>query len=214
VTLSFPLPRVHAPSLEALEEVFAAWPTILTDYANTVPGDLPWWYNETAAVGFLGAAAWRAGGVAIVEFDNDRREAGASYTFRGRCDLYLKLNGAAYYAEAKQTFHWLGDGPDHAEAIADIRRKLDEATAQAEALQREPDAGLLALVFASPRLEATHSDRLDTLLEHWRSAVQTIDCDAVFTHFYRLGERPLADEQGNLYPGIALFVREVCPCRI
>jgi hypothetical protein len=211
VTTSFPpLQTVTAPTV--LSPVFDEWRNALAAYANAVPGDLPWWYNETASVGFLAAAAWRAGGVAIVEFDNERIDTD-SRCFRGRCDLYLKLSGAAYYAEAKQTFHRLSATADHADAVADVQALLDEATAQLAALHCEPEAGHLALVFASPRLNVRHAGHLEEWLARWSTALDAVENAVVYTHFDQAHALAHPDKLGDIYPGIALVVSEVRACQ-
>jgi hypothetical protein len=210
VTTSSPPLQTVTP-LTALNPVFDEWRNALAAFSRVVLGDLPWWYNETAAVGFLAAAAWRAGGVAIVEFDSERSDKDAR-RFRGRCDLYLALSGAAYYAEAKQTFHWLSESVDYVGAVADVQGRLDEATAQLEVLQCEPEAGQLALVFASPRLKASDADNLNDWLTRWRAALRMVKNAAMYTYFDvdRALDHP--GEKDCIYPGIALFVREVRSC--
>jgi hypothetical protein len=214
VTLVTSSPPLHTVTpLAALNPVFDQWRKVLAAYAQAVPGDLPWWYNETAAVGFLAAATWRAGGVAIVDFDNKRQSTERKRAIRGRCDLYLKHRESAFYAEAKQVFHWLDDTPDHSYASDDIRRRLDEAAAQVSGLKCDEDASLFALVFASPRLEVKHRDQLRPLLKHWVAAMRKVECTRRIEHIEHNASSTLTpDEDGLLYPGTVLFVREVSSC--
>jgi hypothetical protein len=211
VTTSSPSLQTVTPPA-ALSPVFDEWRNTLAAYANAVPGDLPWWYNETAAVGFLAAAAWRTGGVAIVEFDNERTDTD-SHCFRGRCDLYVKRDGAACYAEAKQTFHRLNDSGSYTDAVADVRALLDEASAQLASLQCEANAGHFALVFASPRLNVRHASHLDAWLSKWSAALRTIEDAVVYTYFDQARALAHADKQGDIYPGIALVARVVRACQ-
>ncbi len=48
-----------------------------------------WWYHERTSVGFLAAAAWSVGGVALEEYSTIKTRDGKKY--RGRCDLYVRL---------------------------------------------------------------------------------------------------------------------------
>ena len=93
-------PRFHATPGRSLPlNLLRAWADVCADYQRIV-GDLPWYYHERAQIGFLAAAAWRLGGVALEEWRTDKiSHDGPSRNGRG--DLWVQLKSGAWHIEAK-----------------------------------------------------------------------------------------------------------------
>jgi len=72
--------------------------------------DFPWRYSERPLVGMLSAAVWLAGGVSLEEYWTKKKKLGGkSY---GRIDLFFKIGGTSYIAEAKHMYLNLLDCDD------------------------------------------------------------------------------------------------------
>jgi len=58
-----------------------------------------WSYGERASIGFLAAAAWQSGAVALEEWGTHKYK--SKKRCRGRCDLYIFHKNQEFYVEAK-----------------------------------------------------------------------------------------------------------------
>lgn len=63
-----------------------------------------WAYRERPNVGFLAAAVWKAGGVAIEEYEDHKKDRDDKrFLYSGRGDLWVKLGKRGFKLEAKHT---------------------------------------------------------------------------------------------------------------
>ncbi len=76
------------------------WFDIMEDYIEKSKDDLPYWHSERANTGFLAAAAWKIGALAIEEYFTKRVY--SSKRYNGQCDLWIKYKNFEFSAEAKQ----------------------------------------------------------------------------------------------------------------
>ncbi len=90
------------------EQLLGEWGAVLDRYmaqgqdmnawVRQQGGDLPYWHEkETTDLGFLAAAVWRLGGVALQEYEVTR------LSNKGAADLWFKLQGLSCQIEAKGT---------------------------------------------------------------------------------------------------------------
>jgi hypothetical protein len=82
-------------------DVFVHWRDMLEAYSHAA-GDQGWTWNERPQVGFLAAAVWRAGGVALTEYGVTKQAlADRRRRCSGRGDLWAQVGGASHLIEAK-----------------------------------------------------------------------------------------------------------------
>ena len=90
--------------LSNLAPVFHDWALLTRRYCRVSNGeDAPYWYKERPNLSVLGATAWRAGFIALEEYEATRGS-GASSRY-GRADLWIRTPSAQYVLEAK--FHYI-----------------------------------------------------------------------------------------------------------
>lgn len=138
------------PPYAYLTPVVQEWITCIEKYARWHDEDnLPYWYNERANVSVLAGAAWRAGWVALEEYQSEKRRKGVdSENSTGRNDLYLSTEEKGYCIEAKVCYLDI----DHREEIESlITGKLQSAQVDAGKLVGlDEEIETLGLVFAMP----------------------------------------------------------------
>lgn len=86
------------------EPLFEKWKELMVEYVRRCNDDLPYWHDERTNVGFLAAAVWQSGGIAIEEYWVERRRQRKGKYKKGWCDLWGKLKGEklGFSLEAKQ----------------------------------------------------------------------------------------------------------------
>lgn len=90
---------------KTIADLLKEWRKILARYTSQADMDLPYWHSERANVGFLAAAVWKSGGVAIEEYWTEREKKGKK-PVKGWVDLWGKMKkGREFSLEAKQL--WL-----------------------------------------------------------------------------------------------------------
>jgi hypothetical protein len=84
------------------------WPLVIDRFARVTEGDAPYWYTERTNCGVIAAAAWRAGMVALEEYQVKKTAASETAapkmshaTRNGRCDLWIGSDTASLAIEAK-----------------------------------------------------------------------------------------------------------------
>ena len=78
--------------LSCLKPILDTWRNLNLEYLQRHDdGDIPWWYGERTAVGFLAGATWKCGGVALEEWQTKKADKlnAKSDGRNGRCDLYI-----------------------------------------------------------------------------------------------------------------------------
>ena len=118
------------------------WQDVMDDYVRHTE-DVPYWYNERANVGFVAAAVWKLGGVAIEEYSIDKQ----SHKAKGRADLrfYIPRFEMKYSVEAK--VQWPGGSTN---ANAECDRLLGRAAEQIKQHTRDKGYLRMALLFVAP----------------------------------------------------------------
>jgi|WetSurMetagenome_2_1015567.scaffolds.fasta_scaffold447464_2 hypothetical protein len=115
-------PRIDN-SLEFMRPVLEKWIEINQKYVNEFENkDTLYWYNERANVGTLAAAIWKSNGMAIEEYNDEKRLGGEKW--QGRVDLFYKYNEKEIISEAK--ILWL-DYPTELNYINAIKYQLQSA---------------------------------------------------------------------------------------
>lgn len=199
--------RITHPSLESLRPVLQAWVDGIEQYVQLFAGnDLPYWYNERANVGMLSGAAWKAGWVALEEFQSQKmrnpnqcanRTPTSAEPYRGRCDLYVANHDVEFFIEAKACYplitnitHGLDEGM---QLIQDDARNVDAAKGQH-----------LSALFCAPY--APHAPASDEVVAAHLAYAQRCQADA---HAWVAPVRAqnTCSYNGCYYPLVSLFLK-------
>jgi hypothetical protein len=201
----------------ALRRLLGSWHATLTAYTRSTH-DLAYWYNERANIGALAAATWRLGNgnVAVEEYTVVRNKK------RGRCDLYVYLDGVSFVAEAKVYFPRKAD---RKRVRQEVRDRLTAARKQIAKLDgSEVGDWNLAACFVVPRVSLRPLKSMVDAREEARKFWACLREDfADATHLVDIYECPksLMDnacrdlgispgKPGNyVWPGVALVMERV-----
>jgi len=187
------------PRSGILKKVLTNWFEVTTDYASEWSWkDVHWWYGERTAIGFLAAAVWKSGGVALEEYRTKKK----SKTTPGRCDLHFRLaRNASYIVEAKKLTVWITDKSE--KSMNKIREALDLAHKDATRLT-EPEKKL-GIAFVSFRVRKKYRD-CTPLIKKWDEVARN---QHFFDHAAWIfpGEAR-AISRWACKPGTAIFIRE------
>lgn len=202
---------VRNEALNPFKPIVMAWFQVLEDYANLsnvgteLERDSAFRYRERPQVGFLAAATWRAGGVALEEWGTSKGdETVQSY---GRNDLWIRLGVKEWFIEAKHHFTCIGKSqmPD------EMAKHLNWAHYDMGKLKPENQVKVGAL-FVSPFWKSEDRSDRSSALASWKAACYEMEADLTAV---------VLDTQSNNpeCPGLALFLvgetwsRPVSPTR-
>jgi hypothetical protein len=193
-----------------LPNVWQKWLEVTCAYSKSLENkEGVWWYRERTWIGFIAAAVWKLDGVALEEFSAEKigRKHG-----KGRVDLYFRLAGENFIAEAKHV------------RLGKYQRRQGLTKFCQEGLRRaeEDVKGIatgdrrLALLFISPWVGAEDSEKerdLLALLGRLTEAQSIINFQAMawtFPDWARKQEWLNENEVKGLYsPGGILLAREI-----
>lgn len=179
------------------EKLLKSWILVMKNYIDNSK-DLPYWHDERANTGFLAAAVWMLGGVAIEEYWTDRiYHKKKSYV--GRCDLWAKLGSLTFSAEAKQL--WSAKSAARVEDI--IKRTQKELKSV-----QSPDKGkyLVSICFISPKIGSNSKFNKQEIIELERKLTKQKGI-IIATFFPRGGKQVMY--KGDQYPCVILIAKVV-----
>jgi len=190
----------EALGVPALKPLLAEWIAVQREYTLRTADYSPY-YRERASTGFLAAAAWQAGGVALEEWTTAKGP--RTNPRKGRCDLRIHWRKQSYYMEAKHIWSRAAAGPDR--VVHDIQRELDRAVADAKLLQcrRQDKFGILFIAPFYVGKQTNMSSRITT----WLQGIYQIRHDAIAWLFP--DTRKFKPYGTWVLPGIVLMVRSV-----
>lgn len=203
--------RISHPSLAILRPVLQAWIDGIDQYVQLFDGhDLPYWYNERANVGVLSGAAWKAGWVALEEFqslkmrnpnqsaDHTPQDSTATAEpYRGRCDLYVANHTDAFFIEAKACYPLISNLATGLNAGLELIQ-ADARNADAEAGQH------LSALFCAPY--APHAPAGSEAVAAHLAYAQRAQVDAHAWIAPALAQTT-ASYNGCYYPLVSLFLK-------
>ena len=201
---------IAAGALQLFEDLLWEWTGVIKRVVRVWgQEDVPWWYNERASLSLFAGAIWKAGGIAFEEFSSEREHLPSEdltevVLQRGRIDLYFSYRGEEFVAEAKQCWPRIGRRAQSAQA--EIEYALQQAVAAVQTAQ-EVYGQRLAIVFASPYFPQAELQEAHACLTKWQQAVAGVACDCKAV--YWLHECPWAQDEGAIYPGGAVFIKQV-----
>ena len=207
------LPSVHVGEKVKKEatwkKLILCWRDVLNQYLKSEKRyDIPHWHIERSHTGFLAAAVWNMGGVALEEYSVERRRikrrkrrSGKS----GRCDLYFHVAGLDCSVEAKHD--WTGEDSDKCERR--IKRKLGAAKRQLCELPAKERASCgLAVCWAVPYLQSDAKNDTEVLE---RIASRFEDADSIVAVYHvPLKDRQVCEreyDKQHTHPGVVFIGR-------
>lgn len=204
--MSTTLKGAHCPSLRLriFRPLLNNWIETNMQLARHWQQDVPWWYNERASISVLAGAAWKTGGLAFEEYGADKRTGKKRCsTFAGRNDLYLKIKGEQFIAEAK--YYWSGATRVNAATTENLRNKLLEAC---DDIRKCPPYGQrrLGILFAMPYIAKSQKTRVDALVGEWVAALTSVKCSCCAWVFPKESRHICGL---SICPGAAVLIQEV-----
>ena len=203
---------ISSPSEHSIyEPLFRRWIDVQRRYAVQCEyDDFAHNYSERPQVGFVAAAVWLAGGVALEEWKTQKN--GGEDACTGRCDLWFNLPGkGSYHAEAKHARLRIG----HDSALENATKMMRKAEMAAQALGRRDDTHLaiLSASFWHPKesfVESPLSRRRrihEQMMRSFDAVAKELNCP--HTALFLREERIEANDKNKIVTGVALFVKQV-----
>jgi hypothetical protein len=194
----------EAHGVPALKPVLAEWIAVQREYTRQTGGDYSRYYRERALTGFLAAAAWRAGGVALEEWSTEKKGP-RNEPHKGRCDLYICRRKRSFHIEAKHM--WSRVAGNQAKQLERVQRNLDRAVTDAKALQC-PRKEKLGVLFIAPYIPPRKQTDMTSKVAEWLESIYEIPHSAIAWLFLdRHKLKP--DRRYNFTPGIVLIVHSL-----
>lgn len=164
-----------APGVPGFKPVLRQWRKAIGRYNSQMGDDFAWHYHERACIGFLAAAAWLAGGVALEEWREDKH-AGAERR-KGRCDLYLYSAPCDLFIEAKHL--WLPIGTDPKRSAAAVNRVAGMASRAAKELRCGRNQRRLGVAFVTPVIRASDKRVMTQTLDTFLTELLSVNYPAI-----------------------------------
>jgi hypothetical protein len=134
-------------NLPGCRRILTHWIKVARRYRARTPGDVIWEYHERANTGFLAAAVWLAGGVALEEWRTEKKS-DLGPKRQGRGDLWVRCGRLILHAEAKH--QWVELGSRRKAGVALVKSKLAEASRDACDIQGHFGEKRVGVLFAAP----------------------------------------------------------------
>jgi hypothetical protein len=195
------------PGARILRPVLQEWISCTEKYA-WFTGDLSYSHTERANVGMLGAAAWKAGWLALEEYSGPKAAKGL-HEKTGRVDLFLMdQKGSSIVVEAKCEW-WNASNDSRREALGNrLREALEDVR------KNRDDVGgrkrLFGAVFAVMRVPVRQQKQLSWQqhISLFHADIRSVGADAVAICFPPFGRRLTSQPWAASWPGVALLLKE------
>jgi len=177
------------------------WRELLKRY-EADKSDVAYWHCENSLTGLLGAAGWMLpGGWSLQEFSTKRKSTSRKGTGYG--DLWIGRRESKATVEAK--IYWVGG--NIATAKEELRKRLDEAAEQLQAVSKKNREGdPVSVCYVVPWYDGDNGKdkglKAIAKLEAWARDSSL----ATAKHFAPPGVRTTS--KGSVYPGVLLVARE------
>lgn len=199
------------------EGIIEEWILAIERFSRLSEGDVPYWYNERANVGVLSAAVWRAGGIALEEFQHEKNmdvvtaeddRLGSKTNWTGRCDLWVSFGKKSERVEAK--FKWIN--MDSERMIEFAEACLADAMSDAKMSKSDdgqPAIGVAFLPVFVKTSKVTDEKPLETYIDDTVSKVKNMDVDLVAWSFPIRLRDYVGEKYNNHLPGVILLAKKI-----
>ena len=194
--------KIYCGKLQVLRPVLKEWIALIRKSSKEWGrNDCSWWYSERVNLGVFAGAIWRKGGTCFEEYiDNNNKS-----DYKGRCDLYFKLNGFDFIVEAKQVWPNAGSKTEKLEEIIKQAIKLDSLKTRSAGYG---NAKRLELVYIIPRMPKSDLNQIDVCIRNLIDIVNELSVQSV-AYTFPVEKRKLRDKDGDgyVYPGVILLIK-------
>lgn len=182
------------------------WISAIEKYSKIMEGlDASYFYNERANVGVLAGAAWRAGWVALEEFQSMKGYRNEKKV-NGRCDLYFaRENLDEELIEAK--FKWICLGSSNVKER--IECSMQAALHDVRKSKADSNLRSVGVGFFPAYRRNTRVNNPDLLIDKTIRDAREANHHAIAWCFPQEMRDHVSDLTGNLLPGIILLARNI-----
>lgn len=198
-----------AKEIPELKPLLKGWIGAIKKYNEFHAANGPefaWWHRERACIGFLAAAAWQTGGVALEEWCTTKGEKTAPR--KGRSDLYLRTQeGCPFHIEAKRMWVTVTSKND----MGDVEDQLELAKTDCIQLQMPDEEPRLAVLFVSPQFKPGKQNNMRDDLSDWLERIENKFPDCAIAWVFdedslKFKKARKGEEAGKVTPGIVMLV--------
>lgn len=185
-----------------LRPVLRQWIVAVRRYNEQMEIDHAWNYHERAHIGFLAAAAWLAGGVALEEWRT--KKTSSKLAREGRCDLYVYRRPMGLHIEAKHAWIQLTANTDS--AVSAVQGNLRKAVQNACDLPVVRGDTRVGILFAVPFISGKDVRHAKPRLLAWLNQIRQLPGHTALAWVF---DGQLLDRRGrtDVYPGAVLLAR-------
>lgn len=186
--------------------VLEEWMLSIERYTRIMCGeDAPYYYNERANVSVLAGAAWKAGWVALEEFQSEKGYRNRAKT-NGRTDLYFANKTSEELVEAK--FQWICMGSDNLGGM--VKKHMDLAVGDAKRSRaNSKNVKSIGIGFFPVYKKNSRIVNVDELIDQTIREFEGQDHHAIAWCFPIEMRDHVSEVSGNLLPGIVMLVKNV-----
>lgn len=186
--------------------VLEEWMLAIERYTRIMGGeDAPYYYNERANISVLAGAAWKAGWVALEEFQSEKGYRNRAKT-NGRTDLYFANETSEELIEAK--FQWICMGSGKLAEM--VKEQMNLAVSDAKKSRaNSKDVRSIGVGFFPVYKKNTRIDNVDELIGQTILEFDKQDYHAIAWCFPKEMRDHVAETSGNLLPGIVMLAQNV-----
>lgn len=188
------------------ESIIEEWTLIIDRYCRIEEGDAPYWYTERADIGVLAGACWRAGYIALEEYQSEKGHPNKP-KFKGRVDLWVENESKSAIIEAKKKSLSLNSKDVH-KALNPI---LEEACKNAkESRSNQKELVAFGMVFIRFYIPLKFDEELNQKIEEMiKTITNGYKGEMIFWHFPSASRRLIGGSGKNYWPGVIVIARQI-----
>jgi hypothetical protein len=192
---------IDAEKLSWFRPILVRWVQVCETYKERVKGDYCWHYNERAQTGFLAAATWLSGGVALEEWRTNKK-GHTGEDRRGRGDLWVEYEKHQLHIEAK--YARINRDGRKGSGMGKVNEMFDKARNDAAAIKYFPYERRIGVLFAAPTISGRKNDvDSEQKYSEWLQDLREMGCPAMASIF----DKDIACDKAERRPlGIALLI--------
>lgn len=186
--------------------VLEEWVLAIERYTRIMGGeDAPYYYNERANVSVLAGAAWKAGWVALEEFQSEKGYRNKAKT-NGRTDLYFANDTSEEIVEAK--FKWICMGSDSLGGM--VMKQMDLAVRDAKRSRANSNnTKAIGVCFFPVYKKNSRIHDVDELIDKTINDFENQEYHAIAWCFPVEMRGHISERYGNLLPGVVMLAKNV-----
>jgi hypothetical protein len=192
--------------LSEWEGIIEEWFLLIDRFCRITKGDAPYWYTERANIGLLAGACWRAGFIALEEFQYEKGYPNKP-KWNGRVDLWCENEKTSTLVEAKMKVISLNSKgvSNTLESILDIACKDAKKSKGGQG-----DLTALGMIFVPVYIPVKHKNGVDQKISAMVKEIkQEFKGDMIFWHFPSVSRELIGKSEKSYWPGLFVIARKV-----